>query len=177
VQTGSTAGDIIIRAALQTEDGVDITPCPAPLAAMRIPLGPPVITEVAVVSGTATSFSVAIEGYSVSKAVTSVVLEFLASENADLRTTRVTTDVSALAVGYYGAPESQRFGSQFRLEIPFDVQGPGAELRSVTATLSGPDGASQPMTAAQCRRSYARELCILPRRSSRGTNSRSPGPR
>jgi hypothetical protein len=146
VQTGTVAGTITITTQLLAA-GQDITPVPAPTKTIVISPAAPSITSVtAVVNGT--GFTVTIDGFDPTRAVTQVVFTFAAAGGSTLQTTSVTVSAASLFTSWYQSSASTAFGSQFSFTIPFTVTGSVQSLTSVTVTLVNPTGTSTAMTAS-----------------------------
>jgi hypothetical protein len=145
VQTGTVAGTITITTQLLGA-GQDITPVPAPTKTIVISPAAPSITSVtAAVNGT--GFTVTIDGFDPTRAVTQVVFTFAAAAGSTLQTTTVTVSATSLYTSWYQSSASIPFGSQFSFTIPFTVTGNVQSLTSVTVTLVNPTGTSTATTA------------------------------
>jgi hypothetical protein len=145
VQTGTVAGTITITTQLLGA-GQDITPVPAPTKTIVISPAAPSITSVtAAVNGT--GFTVTIDGFDPTRAVTQVVFTFSAAAGSTLQTTTVTVSATSLYTSWYQSSASIPFGSQFSFTIPFTVTGNVQSLTSVTVTLVNPTGTSTATTA------------------------------
>jgi large repetitive protein len=145
VQTGTVAGTITITTQLLGA-GQDITPVPAPTKTILISPAAPSITSVtAAVNGT--GFTVTIDGFDPTRAVTQVVFTFAAAAGSTLQTTTVTVSAASLYTTWYQSSASVPFGSQFSFTIPFTVAGNVQSLTSVTVTLVNPTGTSTAMSA------------------------------
>jgi hypothetical protein len=146
VQTGTVAGTITITTQLLAA-GQDITPVPAPTKTIVIgPAAPSITSVTAAVNGT--GFTVTIDGFDPTRAVTQVVFTFAAAAGSTLQTTSVTVSAAALFTSWYQSSASTAFGSQFSFTLPFTVTGNVQSITSVTVTLVNPTGTSTAMTAS-----------------------------
>jgi hypothetical protein len=146
VQTGTVAGTITITSQLLAA-GQDITPVPAPTKTIVIAPAAPAITSVAAAVNS-TGFTVTLDGFDPTRAVTQVVFTFAAAAGSTLQTTSVTISAATLFSSWYQSSASTAFGSQFSFTLPFTVTGNVQSLTSVTVTLVNPTGTSTAMTTS-----------------------------
>ena len=117
------------------------------------PLAPTVLS-VQIVAQTSTSISVLVEGYSTTRSLTSLGLQFKSLSTAfNLPSTPFTVDVSSSAKFWYSGGTSIPFGGEFAITIPFAT---GLAINStlplannilVTATASNSIGTSSPVSS------------------------------
>jgi Bacterial Ig-like domain (group 3)/Putative Ig domain len=143
-QSGTVAGAITLTVDLQTTNGIDITPTPAPAITVQVPPGPPVITQLQASMSTG-ALTVSITGYSTTLEVTQAVFQFNPAAGANLQTTSLTLPIGSLFAPWFQS--SQIIGSQFLFTQQFAIQGSTQAVSSVTVTISNTQGASQPVTA------------------------------
>jgi hypothetical protein len=146
VQTGTVAGTITITSQLLAA-GQDITPAPAPTKTIVIAPAAPSITSVTA-STSSTGFTVTIDGFDTTRAVTEVIFTFTAATGSTLQTTSVTVPATTLFTAWYQSSASASYGSQFSFTIPFTVTGNVQGITSVTVTLVNPTGTSTSSTAS-----------------------------
>ena len=145
VQTGTVAGTITITAQLLAA-GQDITPTPPPTKTIVIAPAAPSITSVTATTSS-TGFTVTLDGFDTTRAVTQVIFTFTPVAGANLQTTSVTIPATSLFSAWYQSTASAAYGSQFSFTIPFTVTGNVQSIASVTVTLVNPTGTSASMTA------------------------------
>jgi hypothetical protein len=145
VQTGTVAGTITITAQLLAGTQ-DITPTPTPTKTIVIAPAAPSITSVTATTGS-TGFTVTLDGFDTTRAVTEVIFTFTPVAGANLQTTSVTIPATSLFSTWYQSSSSAAYGSQFSFTIPFTVTGSVQSIASVTVTLVNPTGTSSAMTA------------------------------
>jgi hypothetical protein len=146
VQTGTVAGTITITSQLLAA-GQDITPVPAPTKTLVIgPASPSVTSVTAAVNST--GFTVTIDGFDPTRAVTQVVFTFAAAAGSTLQASSVTISAASLFTSWYQSSASTAFGSQFSFTLPFTVTGNVQSIASVTVTLVNPTGTSTAMTTS-----------------------------
>jgi hypothetical protein len=68
--------------------------------------------------------------------------DFTGQGGVAVQPTSLTIDVSSVFDNFYRGSASTQFGSQFRLTVPFTVQGNSNSIVSVSATLSNSQGTS-----------------------------------
>jgi hypothetical protein len=106
------------------------------------------------VNETANSFALNVTGYSTTRTLTSVTLQFTAAASMTLGTSQVTIDVRQAATLWFQSAGSQSFGGQFTVTLPFTLQGtpPTGKtllqtIASISATVSNERGASNSLVA------------------------------
>jgi sugar lactone lactonase YvrE len=136
---GTTAGTITVGVILRAGN-VNVTPSPAPSAAIRIARSAPAITGVVIANKTATGFEVQVTGLATPREVRQARFRF---SGTSLDTTELTADVNTAFTNWYRGTESGLFGSAFKYVQPFSVsQGSVGNITSVTVTLSNSNGDS-----------------------------------
>jgi hypothetical protein len=136
---------VTIRVTLRAGDS-DVTPQPPPLATLRIPRQPPVITS-ARINRTATGLEFVATGFTTTREATQAVFAVEAVAGSTLQSTTITVNVSAVFATFFQGPQSNATGGQFRYTQPFTIQGDLNSVRSITLTLSNSVGNSQPAAA------------------------------
>ncbi|HBY63886.1 MAG TPA: hypothetical protein DEH78_29015 [Solibacterales bacterium] len=142
-QTGTVAGNITLTAQLRV-DGQDVTPQPVPEFAMRVDRAAPVVTNLRA-TRTANGFEVVIEGYSTPREINTAIVRFTGASS--LQTTETTVNLQTIFNTYYATADSTRFGSQFRLTLPFTITGDTNAITGVSVTLTNSLGNSETRNA------------------------------
>jgi hypothetical protein len=142
LQTGTVAGRIDLTITRLVAAGQSILPSPAPVRSIQIPRSAPVISSVQVVKTTG-GFNVLVTGYSTPRQVTQAAFTFTAAAGKSLQTTQVTVPVDSAFTTWYGGTSSSQYGSTFLYTQPFQVQGDGSAIASVSVTLTNAVGTSQ----------------------------------
>jgi large repetitive protein len=138
ILTGTVAGTIRIR--------VETTPAGTfEDRIITIARAVPVITAGSVQQATG-SFTVQVDGFSNTRELSGATFRFTPVAGANLQTTEVTLNVGQLFTAWYQSTASQPFGGQFRLTVPFTVQGTLNDVDTIVVTLTNSVGASQPFT-------------------------------
>jgi hypothetical protein len=145
-QTGTVAGTITVRATLSVLQQ-DVTPVNPPQGAVAVGPQAPAVTDVQITSSNDSSFEVVIVGFSTPRNMRQAVFDFRPSEGSKLQTTSVSIDLEPTFISWYDSERSRAFGSQFRLTVPFVVNGGTlTAFRSMTVTLTNRAGSAQPVT-------------------------------
>jgi hypothetical protein len=140
-QTGTVAG--IIELTLSAQGGGS-PPTSFPPTSRTLTLGrrAPSITRLNIASRNASSFELAITGFSTPRSLTQATFLFTAAQGANLGTTTVTVTLSTAATNWFQSQTAASVGGQFRLQMPFTVQGEISAVQSVSVTLTNGEGTS-----------------------------------
>jgi hypothetical protein len=144
-QTGTVSGTIKMTVSLHSE-GNDITPAPAPNRTFTVNKTAPVISRLSIGSKSTSGFEIELVGFSTPRSLTQVVFSFTPKSGSTLGATSFTMPLGSPSASWFQSATSKDFGSQFRLVIPFTVQGDVNAIQSVSATLSNAEGASDPLS-------------------------------
>jgi hypothetical protein len=150
LQTGTVASTITLTPTFATQAGnVPVTPTSPTTLQFSVAPGAPVLISVVPVNETASSFALNVTGYSTTRTLTSVTLQFTAAAGMTIGTTQVTINVQPAATLWFQSTASQAFGGQFTVTLPFTLQGtpPTGKtllqtLASISATVSNEVGTS-----------------------------------
>jgi hypothetical protein len=106
------------------------------------------------VNETASSFSLNITGYSTTRTLTSVTVQFTPAAAMNLGTTQATIDIRQTAAAWFQSSAAQAFGGQFTVTLPFTLHGTAPtggtllqSIASVSATVSNDQGTSNTLVA------------------------------
>jgi len=108
----------------------------------------PTITSVALASRTTSGFEIVIVGYSTPRSLSQAAFRFAPRPGSNVQSPDVTVNVTNQFTTWYQGTDSQQFGSQFRLRIPFTVQGDINAIGSVSVTLTNAVGTSEPTSTS-----------------------------
>lgn len=146
--TGTVAGNLRLVVTLRNA-GTDVTPTtPDPNRTVTVERRAPSITSVTLASRTASGFEVVVVGYSTTRSLSQAAFRFTPRPGSNVQSGDVTVNVTSQFTTWYQSTESQQFGSQFRLRIPFTVQGDINALGSVSVTLTNAAGNSEPASTS-----------------------------
>jgi large repetitive protein len=142
-QVGTVAGQVQLQTTFTPAGG---QPTPGPTITVTIPRAVPVITAASLAPGTG-GFQLTVEGFSNTREVSSMSLQFNPAPGSSLETTTVTVPVTAAFNAWFSSAGSQAFGGSFRLTLPLSVTGELSAVDSVVVRLTNSVGESQPFTA------------------------------
>lgn len=149
LQAGTTAGTITITAALATTSGLNLTPSPAPVVSLTVAASAPSLLSVGLVSQSATGFTLQVTGFSTTHSLTALNFLFTPKSGNSASNANVSVNVSAAATNWYASTQSQTFGGQFLVSIPFTLKqtsssttSPVSAIQSVAVTASNSQGTS-----------------------------------
>lgn len=140
-QTGTVAGTIALSVGAQTE-GVTLSLTPDPNRSFVISRKIPKIVSAVIANKTATGFEVQITAYSASRSLSQVAFQFTGSGSGNLSNTSFSSNISSLMTTWFQSAESAAYGSQFKLTVPFTVNGNIGAIGSVAVTLTNETGTS-----------------------------------
>jgi hypothetical protein len=152
LQTGTTAGSIVITPSFAMKGGFDMTPpSPAPLT-IAIPSTAPQLLSATLTSPTTTSFTVVLNGFSTTRALSQLEVDITPQAGVNLSATHLTIDVGTAAASWYQSSASQTAGGTFLAAIPFVLQNGSStddlvhRLQSVSITATNQAGKSTSVT-------------------------------
>jgi hypothetical protein len=96
----------------------------------------------------ATGFTVQATGFSTTRALQSLAIQFTSAAGFSMPTSQFTIDLSSVAAVWFGTTASDAFGGEFTVSVPFTFEGLAANqsvlsaISSVSATLSNALGTS-----------------------------------
>jgi hypothetical protein len=137
-QTGTTAGTITLEAVPDNMPGSTRT--------STVSRRSPRITSLTIGSRTASSFQLVIVGFSNIRNLSQGTFRFAGRAGTNLQTSSLTVDLSGSFAAWFQSAASAQFGSQFRLVLPFNVQGDINAIGSVSVTLTNTEGTSEQVT-------------------------------
>ncbi len=144
-QTGTVAGTITLSPTF-TVGSADVTPTPAPSRSVVIASQPPRIRSLQIGTRSGTSFEILITGYSSTRALNQIALQFTAAPGANLTTTTLNVNADSAFSTWYQGAASRPFGSQFTASLTINVTGDLAAVQSVSVTGSNSKGPSNSMS-------------------------------
>jgi len=140
LQTGTVASTITLTPAFATQAGnVLVTPSSPTTLQFSIAPAAPVLLSVVPASEGASSFVLNVTGFSTTRTLTSVTLQFTAAAGFTFGTSQVTINIQPAATLWFQSTASQGFGGQFTVSLPFTLQGTapvGTTLLQTIASIS-----------------------------------------
>jgi hypothetical protein len=154
LQTGTVAETIILSPSFTTQAGnIDLTPTQPTTAQFTVAAAAPSLLNLDVLNRTATSFTVALTGFSTTRSLTSMKVTFKTAPNFSMETSEFTINLTPAATSWFQSTASQAFGGQFRVSVPFTFQIPANQsvlngITAVSATVTNATGTSQVLEIA-----------------------------
>jgi hypothetical protein len=135
LQTGTVAGTILITPSftLGTAGGINITPANPAALQLSVPTLPPALLTASLNAFTTSSLTVVVTGYSTTRDLGNLTVQFTPNSDFTLNATSFTLDLSAAANVWFLSGASA--GGQFNIEIPFTF-GPTGTTTNLTASIS-----------------------------------------
>lgn len=149
LQTGTVAETITLIPSFATQAGnIDLTPQQPAIAQFSVAAAAPSAINLEILNSTATSFSVAVTGFSTTRSLTSMKVTFKTASNFSMDPSEFTINLAPAATGWFQSSASQAFGGQFRVTVPFSFELPANRsilngITAVSATVSNATGTSQ----------------------------------
>jgi hypothetical protein len=124
VQTGTVASTFTLTPTFATQTGsVDLTPQPTPTLQFSVAAAAPVLIAVQISAVTANSFSLLVTGFTTTRALQALNLQFNLEPGFTMPTTQFTFNVQSIATVFFANAASQAFGGQFTVTVPFTFLG------------------------------------------------------
>jgi hypothetical protein len=149
LQTGTVTSTITLTPSFETQAGsVNITPTVPTVLEFAVATASPTLIAVQVPSLSTTSLTLAVTGFSTTRSLTSLVVQFTSAKGFSLATSQFTIDVSQASSVWFQSTASQNFGGQFTITIPFTFSGLSTgqsvqnTIASVSVTVSNSSGTS-----------------------------------
>jgi hypothetical protein len=150
LQTGTVASTITLTPSFATQaGGVSLTPASPSTLAFSVAPAAPAIISVQAGNVTASSFVLTVVGYSTTRSLSALAVQFTAAAGFTFSGGPVNVDLSSVAAAWFAGTASDAFGGQFTVTVPFTLSGTMAtgqtltsSIASVSATLSNSVGTS-----------------------------------
>jgi hypothetical protein len=84
----------------------------------------------------------AITGFSTPRSLTQATFSFTPAQGATLETSTVQLNLAVPAASWFQSQTAASLGGQFRILMPFTVQGTVTSIQSVSVTLANGEGSS-----------------------------------
>jgi hypothetical protein len=154
LQTGTTAGNIVITPAFALQNGFSVTPTAPRTLTMTVASAAPQLTSGGITSQTLTSFSLALNGYVTARSMQKLDIVITPKQGASFSTTRLSIDVTSGAAAWFQSAASASYGGAFQVTIPFVLQNGSAsddlvrQIQSLSVTATNQVGASPAISVA-----------------------------
>jgi hypothetical protein len=156
LQSGTVASTVTLTPSFATQaGGVNLTPTSPATLQFTVATAAPTIISVQVGNVTTNSFVLTVVGYSTTRALSTLAVQFTAAAGYHVSAGPVNIDLSHVAAAWFASTASDAFGGQFTVTVPFTLSGTvgiGQSLTggiaSVSATLSNSVGTSSAIQSA-----------------------------
>ena len=155
LQTGTVAETIILTPDFLTQDGaIDLTPSPATTLQLSIPTAAPTLLTASISGATANAFVLNVIGFSTTRSVNTITLQFTAAAGFNFGTaSQVTVDIRSSSIAWFQSAASTAFGGQFEVSLPITLTATGLPtgttpiqaIASISISVSNDIGASAPL--------------------------------
>ena len=153
LQTGTTAGNIVITPSFAMQTGFDLTPASPAVLTLTIPRLATQLQNASVSGETTNSFTVVLTGYTTTRTLRQLDIQVTPQAGQNLSASHLTIDVNSSSAAWFQSAASQAFGGSFLVAIPFTLSGGSATdlvhlLQSLSITATNDVGASNALTLA-----------------------------
>lgn len=150
LQTGTVASTITLTPTFATQaGGVDLTPSSPATLQLSVAAAAPTVISVQASSITSNSFVLTLVGFSTTRSLTTMVVQFTAAAGFTVSSAPIDIDLSNAAGAWFASTASVAFGGQFQVTVPFSLSGtvPSGKtltggIAAVSATVSNATGTS-----------------------------------
>ena len=122
LQSGTTAGNIVITPSFATQGGYSLTPPSPTTLTLTIARSAPQLTGGSITSETLSSFTLILSGYTTTRGLQTLNIQITPKQGSKFSTSQLTVDVSSAATSWFQGTTSQTFGGSFLIAIPFTLQ-------------------------------------------------------
>jgi len=157
LQTGTVSSTITLTPSFTTQaGGVDLTPGGS-AATLQFSVAPaaPILITIKTGSVTANGFVLTVTGFSTTRSLSNLNVQFTPATDVTVATTQFSIDVGRISQIWFQSNASIAFGGQFSISVPFTFQGTPPEektlvetISSLSVTASNSVGTSNSLTAA-----------------------------
>jgi len=156
LQTGTVANSITLTPSFATQAGnVDLTPATPTVMQFSVVSAAPDLIALQLTGQSTTGFTIQVTGFTTTRSLTSLGVQFTAAPGFTLATSQFTINVNPISTIWFESTASQAFGGQFTLSIPFTFQASVtagqsvlSAIASVSVTASNATGASNSLQAS-----------------------------
>jgi len=149
LQTGTVAETITLTPSFTTASGLDLTPTNPATLQFTVPSSAPVLIAGVETSSTANGVVLSFTGYSTTRSLTTLNIQFNAATGFTLSGGQVSVPLNQVATVWFNSTASQAFGGEFTVSVPFTFAGtvPKGDtllqtIASFSATISNSVGTS-----------------------------------
>jgi len=138
LQTGTTAGNIVITPSFAMQTGFDLTPASPATLTLTVQRLAPQLLNGSISSVTATGFTLVLNGYTTTRALRQLDIDVTPKAGQSFSATHLTIDVNSASAAWFQSATSQSFGGSFLVAVPFVLSGgtAGTDLVHMLQSLS-----------------------------------------
>ncbi len=137
LQTGTVASGITLTPSFATQAGnVDLTPAAPTVLQFSVASASPSLIALQIAAQSATGFTIQVTGFTTTRSLTFLAVQFTAAPGFSLSTSQFTINVKPVSTIWFASTASQAFGGQFTLSIPFTFQASVAAGQSVLSAIA-----------------------------------------
>lgn len=156
LQTGTVASAITLTPSFATQvGGVNLTPNVPTTLQFTVPASAPTAISLQVGSVSTNSFVLTVVGYSTTRSLSTLAVQFTPAAGFQLTAGPVNVDLTQVAAAWFATTASDASGGQFTVTVPFTLSGTVAtgqsltnSITSVSATLGNSVGTSSAIQSA-----------------------------
>jgi hypothetical protein len=126
IQTGTVAELIVVTPSFSTSSGTSLTTSSSTTLQLQIPRQAPTLLEASIGSITTTGFTVNVTGFSTTRTLDQLSLQFKGASGVSISAAATTLNVSTAATFWFASTTSQALGGLFSIDIPFTVSVSGS---------------------------------------------------
>lgn len=153
LQSGTVASTITLTPSFATQAGnINLTPTSPATLQLSVAAAAPTIISMQVGGIGANTFTLTVVGFSTTRSLTTMPVQFTAANGFNISTMAVNVDLSHVAAAWFASTASLAFGGQFQVTAPFTLSGTvltgqtlTGGIATVSATLSNATGTSNSM--------------------------------
>jgi hypothetical protein len=137
LQTGTVAGAITVTPSFATEaGGVNLTPNAPSTLEFSVASSAPTLTAISVGSSTTNSFVLSLTGFSTTRSLTGLSVQFTAAAGFNVPAAAVNIDLQQAAGAWFASTASVAFGGQFSVSVPFTLHGTVSSTQTLIQTIA-----------------------------------------
>ncbi len=137
LQSGTVASTITLTPSFATQAGdITLTPVSPTTQALSVAAAAPTVISAQVGSITTNSFVLTLIGYTTTRSLTTMAVEFTAAPGFKVSAAPVNIDLSQVAAAWFASTASAAFGGQFEVTVPFTLSGTVATGQTLTGSLA-----------------------------------------
>jgi hypothetical protein len=124
LQTGTVASTITLTPSFATQAGnIDVTPTSPATLQFTVTQAAPTLVAIQLTGQTANSLTISVTGFTTTRALTSLNVQFTTAPGYKMPVTQFTVNVQPVSTVWFEGTASRAFGGQFTLSVPFTFQG------------------------------------------------------